>query len=178
MKKVINNLYLIAALVVIAGASCSKNNNNTTPPVVNFYMGGDAIGRPAVNTVFVTTPDKDNFNATIPSVVSAAFQAKFQTQLLTLNPGYTTNALTQTAAQFTGLLAVDVLNVSPTGTTTFFDGTNILTGRNLSDDVIHTELLLVFGGPDGMSNPTLTDDHVPANDKAFLTSFPYEAAPW
>jgi Domain of unknown function (DUF4331) len=111
-------------------------------------------------------------------VMAAAFQAKFKTQLLALNPGYTTNALTLTADQFTGILATDVLNVSPTAKTTFFDGTNVLTGRTLSDDVIHTELLLIFGGPAGTSNPTLTDDHVPANDKAFLTSFPYEAAPW
>jgi hypothetical protein len=141
-------------------------------------MGGDAMGRPAINTVFVTTADKDNFNATIPSVMSAAFQAKFKTQLLALNPGYTTNALTQTADQFTGLLATDVLNVSTTGKTTFFDGTNVLTGRALADDVIDVELLLIFGGPNGTSNPGLTSDHVSANDKAFLTSFPYLASPW
>ncbi|HMH23691.1 MAG TPA: DUF4331 family protein [Puia sp.] len=177
MKKVFTNLYLAAAIVVIAGASCKKDSNPTpTPP--SYYMGGDEVGRPAVATVFVATADKDNFNATIPSAMSAAYLAKFKTKLLALNTGYTTNALTLTADQFTGLLATDVLNVSASGTTTFFDGTNVLTGRNLSDDVIHTELLLIFGGPAGTSNPTLTDDHVPANDKTFLTSFPYEAAPW
>jgi hypothetical protein len=177
MKKIFKNLYLAAAVLVVAGASCKKDST-TTPPVVTYYMGGDAIGRPAINTVFVTTADKDNFNGTIPSVMGAAFQAKFKTQLLALNSGYTTNALTLTADQFTGLLSTDVLNVSPTAKTTFFDGTNVLTGRALADDVIHTELLLVFGGPAGTSNPTLTDDHVPANDKAFLTSFPYMASPW
>jgi len=97
-----------------------------------------------------------------------------------LNPGYTTNALTQNAATFTGLLSTDVLNVTTSNTTptTFFDGTNVLTGRNPGDDVINTELLLIFGGPTGASNPTLTNDHVDANDKAFLSTFPYLAAPF
>jgi hypothetical protein len=95
-----------------------------------------------------------------------------------LNAGYTTNALGQNAATFTGLLATDVLGVSSTGVTTFFDGTNVLTGRTLSDDVIDVELLLIFGGPTGASNPGLTKDNVNANDKAFSTSFPYLAAAW
>ena len=96
---------------------------------------------------------------------------------MALNPGYSTNALGQTAAQFSGLLATDVLNVSTNGKTTFFDGTNVLTGRALADDVIDVELLLMFGGPMGSSNPGLTSDRVSANDKAFLTTFPYLATP-
>jgi hypothetical protein len=173
MKKLLNTRYLLAAFVLIAAASCSKNSTPINTPTV-YYQGGDEVGRPGIATVFVTTPDKDNFNATIPSVMGAAFQSKFQTQLLALNPGYTTNALTLTAAQFTTVLATDVLNVSASGATTY--GT--LTGRGLSDDVIHTSLVLIFGGPDGTSNPGLNDDHVPANDKAFLSTFPYLASPW
>jgi len=65
-----------------------------------------------------------------------------------------------------------------TGITTFFDGTNILTGRALADDVIDVELLLIFGGPTGASNPGLTSDNVNTNDKPFLTSFPYLASAW
>jgi hypothetical protein len=115
---------------------------------------------------------------TIPSMMGASYQATFQSRLLALNAGYTTNALGQTAAQFTGLLATDVLGVSKTGTTTFFDGTNVLTGRALADDVIDVELLLIFGGPTGGSNPSLTTDNVDANDKTFSASFPYLASAW
>ncbi|MFM2362548.1 MAG: hypothetical protein RLZZ316_1450, partial [Bacteroidota bacterium] len=57
------------------------------------------------------------------------------------------------------------------------DGTNVLTGRALADDVIDISLLLIFGGPSGTSNPGLTKDNVAANDKAFLSSFPYLATP-
>jgi hypothetical protein len=84
--------------------------------------------------------------------------------------------LGQDATAFTTLLSNDVLNVATSGKTTFFDGENVLTGRQLSDDVIDVELLLIFGGPDGSENPGLTSDNVDGNDKEFLTSFPYLAA--
>ena len=99
---------------------------------------------------------------------------------MALNTGYTTNLLGLDAATFTGVLATDVLTASTTGPTTFYDGVaaNTLSGRNLTDDVIDVELILIFGGPTGGSNPALTSDHVNGNDKTFLASFPYEAAPW
>lgn len=175
-----NKLKIFSALLIsgtVILASCSKDDNPV--PATVYYEQQDQMARPGINTVFVISADKDAFNKTIPSNMGTAFQAKFQTQLLTvLNPGYTTNALTQTAAQFTTLLATDVLNVSLTAPTTFFDGTNVLTGRKLDDDVIDVELLLIFGGPTGASNPTLTKDNVNSNDKAFLATFPYLAAPF
>ncbi|MEO5591046.1 MAG: DUF4331 family protein [Chitinophagaceae bacterium] len=177
MKKSFLHISLAVAGLLITFASCKKDD--TTPPAaVVYYESGDQMARPAIATVFVDATEKDKFNGTIPSAMGAAFQAKFKTKLLALNPGYTTNALTQTADQLTGLLATDVLNVSTTGATSFYDGTNLLTGRTLSDDVIDTELLLLFGGPAGSSNPGLTKDNVNANDKVFLTAFPYLASPW
>ncbi len=156
-------------------SACSKKDS--TPAATVYYKQQDQMGRPAINTVFnVSAADKEAFNVTVPSAMQAAFQAKFQSRLLALYPGYTTNALTLDAATFTTVLSNDVLNVSTTGKTTFFDGTNVLTGRALNDDVIHTELLLIFGGPAGTSNPGLSNDNVPANDVAFSATFPYLAA--
>jgi hypothetical protein len=117
------------------------------------------------------------FNTTVPSAMSAAFASKFKTKLLALNAGYTTNLLGLTADQFTGVLVTDVLNASTTAPTSFYDGTNVLTGRALADDVIDVELTLIFGGPTGAANPGLTSDHVNGNDKAFSASFPYLATP-
>ena len=168
----------LSALLVVIIAIASCNKSDTTVATV-YYKQQDQMGRPAINTVFnVSAADKDSFNVTKPSAMTAAFQAKFQARLLGLNPGYTTNLLGLTAAAFTGVLAVDVLGVSTTGVTTFYDGTNVLTGRTLTDDVIDVELILIFGGPAATLNPGLTSDHVNANDKVFLTAFPYEAAPW
>lgn len=182
--KLISGCLLSAFLVF----NCSKNDvpgngqgiyNN--PNLSGTYVQEDQMGRPAVNTVFVSASSKDDFNTTTPANQSAAFQSMFETNLLGLSPAYSNggmNALGQDAAAFTGLLATDVLNVSLDGTTTFYDGTNVLTGRALADDVITVELLLIFGGEDFTENPTLSNDNVDANDKPFLASFPYLASPW
>jgi hypothetical protein len=168
-------LSLLAASLVLA--SCDKDD----APVDTFdtsgtYTQNDQMARPAVNTVFVNSARKNEFNTTVPSAMNGAFNAQFQTVLT--NYGYTTNALGMNKATFAGVLVTDVLNVKMSGTTTFFDGTNVLTGRALADDVIDTELLLIFGGAAGTSNPGLTKDNVNANDKAFSASFPYLAAPF
>ncbi len=167
--------------------NCSNNDDNQiiypeTPDFIGTYMQEDQMGRPAVNTVFVSSSSKDMFNVTTPSMQNAAYQSMFETNLTALSPAYAnpgdTNALGLDAATFTGLLATDVLNVSLDAPTTFYDGTNVLTGRNLSDDVITVELLLIFGGEDFSENPGLSNDNVDANDKPFLSSFPYLASPW
>lgn len=178
-------LSAIAVMVSLVAFNCSKNETSDVDESADFaarnvagvYVQEDQMARPAINTVFVSSGSKDLFNVTIPSEQSS-FQASFEARLLALNPAYTVNALGLDATTLTTILATDVLTVSLVGTTTFFDGPNVLTGRALADDVIDTELLLIFGGPDGTANPTLTTDFVDANDKAFLTSFPYAASPW
>ncbi len=182
MKK--NLVYTIIGLCAITFtlSACHKDKDiNAADPNTGkvFSLVGDQVGRPGIATVFVAAADKDNFNGTIPSLMGTAYQSKIQAQLQAYNGGnYTTNLLGLSASQFSGVLATDVLNVSTTGKTTYYDGTNVLTGRTLSDDVIDVSLTLVFGGPTGGSNPALTSDHVAHNDKPFLTSFPYEASPW
>jgi hypothetical protein len=174
-----NNIKLFLAVLVsgtlILGA-CKKNDS---PAATVYYQQQDGFGRPAINTVFNGAADKDAFNTTTIAAMGAIYQPKFLAKLMALNPGYTTNALTFNASTFTGALATDVLNVSLTGNTKFFTSTtDYLTGRGLADDVIDNELTLIFGGPTGGDNAALTSDHVDANDKAFLSTFPYEAAPW
>jgi hypothetical protein len=177
MKIKLKYLAMIAflALSTIFFACDDDDDNNMAVNII--YEQEDQMARPAINTVFVASGEKDVFNTTTPAAQGAAFASKFKDRLLALNPGYTTNLLGLDATTFTGVLATDVLTVSLTSPTTFYDGTNVLTGRKLDDDVITVELILLFGGPDAMSNPGLTDDHVDANDKAFLTAFPYLASP-
>lgn len=167
------NYFLSLSMIVSIGAC---KNDDPEPPKV--YSQEDHMARPAINTVFVGTGEKDTFNQTIPSLGASTWASKFNTKLLALNPGYTTNLLGLNSTAFTGVLATDVLTASLSGPTTFYDGTNVLTGRKLDDDVITVELILIFGGPTGGSNPGLIDDHVNANDKAFSATFPYLASPW
>lgn len=175
--------FIFSLTFILVG--CSNNDNNVLPMGPDFsgtFVQKDQMGRPAVNTVFVSSASKDEFNVTVPSQQGAKFQSMFETNLTALSPAYANtgdkNALGLDAATFTGLLATDVLNVTLDGKTTFYDGTNVLTGRALADDVITVELLLIFGGEDFSENPSLSNDNVDANDKTFLTSFPYLASPW
>jgi len=162
----------------------NNGGGNNEPDFSGVYAQQDQMGRPAVNTVFVSSSSKNMFNTTIPTQQSAAFQSMFQTNLEALSPAFANpgdmNALGQDSAAFTTLLATDVLNLSLDGETTFYNPNSgaLLTGRALADDVITVELLLIFGGEDFTENPTLSNDNVDANDKPFLTSFPYLAAPW
>jgi Domain of unknown function (DUF4331) len=167
-----NRLNKIFSLLGIASAlfitGCDKDDDmKDNFDTSGTYTQADQMARPAINTVFV--------NTTVPSMMNEAFNAQFQSVLTGF--GYSTNALGMDKATFAGALVTDVLNVKTNGTTTFFDGTNVLTGRALADDVIDTELLLIFGGAMGTSNPGLTKDNVNGNDKAFLTTFPFMAAP-
>jgi hypothetical protein len=173
----LNNIILSTTLlVVLATTGC----NDDDAPGDNFdtsgtYTQNDQMARPAVNTVFVGSARKNEFNTTVPSAMNAAFNAQFQSVLT--NFGYSTNILGLDKPTFAGVLVTDVLNVKMNGTTTFYDGTNVLTGRALADDVITTELILIFGGATGASNPGLRDDNVNMNDKAFLGTFPFLATP-
>jgi hypothetical protein len=180
MKSIQYKRFFATLVIAISFVGCSDDDSvpNNNVDFSGTYVQEDQMGRPAINTVFVGSGSKDAFNTTTPSAMGGAFQSAFQSRLLALNAGYTTNLLGLDATTFTSVLATDVLGVSTTGTTTFYDGTNVLTGRRLADDVIDVELILIFGGPDATANPGLTSDHVNSNDKAFLTSFPYLASPW
>lgn len=192
MKTLLNIKNIVTVLLIsLLAFNCSNDDDSmniggnpmpTEPDFSGIYTQKDQMGRPAVNTVFVSSTSKDMYNVTPPSQQGAAFQSMFQANLMALSPAYAnpgdTNALGLDAATFTGLLATDVLNLSLDGTTTFYDGTNVLTGRALADDVITVELLLIFGGEDFSENPTLSNDNVDANDKPFSASFPYLASAW
>jgi hypothetical protein len=176
-----NNLkYLMIAAIfgyTFTLTACKDDDDDNMMPSSATYEQEDQMARPAINTVFVSSGEKDMFNTTTPSQMGGAFASKFNDKLLALNAGFTTNLLVLDAPTFTSVLATDVLTVALDGPTTFYDGTNVLTGRKLNDDVITVELILIFGGPDATENPGLTDDHVDMNDKSFLSSFPYLATP-
>lgn len=121
----------------------------------------DRMGRPAINTVFVHTPDrKDLFNSTQPRTDRQLFNEDVVSTLLALgNDQATADALAS-------VLLPDLLTFDTTKPSAF------LNGRNLDDDVIDAELGLII------ANPLFPkSDGVNANDVPFLTTFPYMAEP-
>ena len=154
-----------------------------------------------MNTVFSGSGDvKDSFNTSVVSrrndtiLYPSNFQRTFEETLelyhdiygdaLGLELDYETNILGLDALDFTRLLAnFDALQVAPNAPTTYFDGTNIFTGRTLGDDVIDISLTLMFGGTTGTrfdgnnGTPQLTTDGVDVGDRDLTLPFPYMEAP-
>lgn len=171
------------------GPDCPPCEDGEGIDFSGIYVQEDQVGRPAVARLFVTLALRDDYNTTIPSQMQALFQADMQANLLALNPDYETNGgngFGQDAETFTTMISRDVLWVAQTGSATFYDGIRTLTGRKLGDDVMDLYLRLIFGGPDFENplndgtdgQPLLISDGVDANDKPFLSSFPYLAPPF
>ena len=133
----------------------------------------DRMGKPALNTVLIGSGSKDAYNATNPAGDVAAWSDEFEANLLFLS-GLDGSGYTEAEAEFvTSLLLPDVLTLDTTSTAGFT--TAPLNGRQLAEDVIDFELLVVTGGLGANGSPVLTSDCVDANDVPFLATFPYLA---
>jgi len=179
---------IFTVIIALVATSCSLNEDagiKDQEVVTGFdgtFIQEDRVGRPAITTALITPNRKDAFNLAVTKDLNMLFKSDIEAELRKISPALAgtedKNALGQDAKVLANLLATDVLNVSLVGKTTFFDGTNVLTGRTLDDDVLDTELLLIFGGEGGKENPTLTTDNVKNNDKDFQKVFPYLPTPW
>tara|TARA_R110000868_G_scaffold392696_1_gene663473 strand:+ start:222 stop:902 length:681 start_codon:yes stop_codon:yes gene_type:complete len=224
--KLSNLIYAFSYLVAISFfTSCNNDDDDMAmmPEMKADFSGTyaqvDHMGRPGINTVLsADNATKDMQNRTLPANMAATFQAGFEARLeayhdvyaniLGADPAavnYENNILGLTAAQLTGYLAADVLDVAPNLPTTYFnpgtdfdmdgrilvpDGDEVaLTGRTLQDDVIDVSLILLFGGMegnrfsgqdtngDGMADlPRLTSDGVGITASP-TTTFPYLGNP-
>ncbi len=189
----------IAVLLTITITSCGNDDdgmmNENQVDFSGIYVQKDQMGRPGINTVLSGSSSiKNDFNVTIPSEQTAKFQPLFLDQAVALHAAfgveYENNILGLDATTLTTILATDVLQVAPNEPTTYYDGTNVLTGRNLTDDVIDVSLILLFGGQngdrfngqdtngDGMADlPILVTDGVSNTGETPMNTFPYLEAP-
>ncbi|MGH2475087.1 MAG: DUF4331 family protein, partial [Candidatus Limnocylindrales bacterium] len=133
------------------------------------YRQVERMGRPAINTVFNTTnAEKEAFNRLDPASDRAVAYGNVVGVLdaidnvLEVNgaPSYTDTQIRDLAK----VLVPDTLTVK------LGDAAGFLNGRRLADDVIDAEFSV-------LTNGNVDSDGVDANDKAFLSTFPYAAAP-
>ena len=167
------------------------------------YVQQDIAGRPAINSVFnISGPLQDAFNRAAVSsrgaqdVISGSsnltFPQVFKDNIDLYFVGYSlneapvsfqTNVLGFDALGFAEFLATtDALQLAADGPTTYRSSDLWFTGRKLSDDVMDTTLLLLYGGAegdrfDGVNGPMLISDGVGIGNRVFLTDFPYLEAP-
>jgi hypothetical protein len=148
-------LLLVTALSSVA--ACSDDDGNG-PAAFREATQVERFGLPAIATVFIPSDQKDAYNQAAPAGDRATFR-QFVVDVLTAfgNPDPD------------GLADALQPDIQPINTS---QESGFLNGRRLQDDAITAELGLIFG-----ANADLNDDHVDANDRAFLTSFPYLAAP-
>lgn len=145
------------------------------------FIQEDQMGRPATNILFNKIEFRDSLNVTLPYLMKDQFKEIFEQRIFELDTSFTTNVLGLTAGEMAEIFSADVLWVSETGITSYNNGTEILTGRALGEDVMDSNLLWMFGGPDGTKNnddPNLVSDNVDENDAEFLSVFPYLAPPF
>jgi Domain of unknown function (DUF4331) len=146
------------------------------------WRAGDQMGRPAINTVFNPTADKDLFNRTPPSKQATAYNGKFRNNVINGlkffssldSEGAYSNAQ---AAALADVLIPDVLVYSRSSTLPA-----PLNGRGLADDVIDVELNVTTGGdPLGLFADRNATGAVPGDGVGphtdYLSRFPYLGRP-
>ena len=150
-----------SALLLLGASACEDDDNGMMGPGEDeTFTQNDRFGLPAINTVFIPTAQKQDFNRAVP----ANDDAQFRDEVLA-----TLSAFGVVGAPAEGLADAVLPDIQPIDTSV---PTAFLNGRKPTDDVITGELMLIFG-----ANADLNDDHVDANDKAFLATFPYLAEP-
>ncbi len=189
------------------GTTTSSTTSTATPPAPpTIGTQIDRMGRPAINTALNHAFDstaaagtaKDAYTqASDPTMWNATFAPELAKNLAILDaldtvcgnqpPGYT--AATVAAGSYgtlAGALAGDALWLNTAGTTCgayLAVEANALNlepntdcgGRALGYDVIDVSYSVLAAG--SLASPPPVSDGVPANDVAFLTTFPYLAAP-
>ena len=163
----IHRLLPLLAFGALIVAGCEESPAPVTGPRIEAsrlhhqeFRQEDRFGLPAIATVFIPTALKDAYNEAAPAGDQANFKSLIVAKLMAFGQdAASANALA-------GALSPDIQPIDLSRPSGF------LNGRKLDDDVITAELHLIFG-----SNAALNDDHVDANDKPFLATFPYLAGP-
>lgn len=167
------------------------------------FVQQDIAGRPAVNAVLnVNGALRDAFNLSavsargVQDVISGydalTFPMVFNQNIDNYFVGYSidgasvsfqANVLGFDAEGFATFMAqTDALQLAAEGSTTYQSTDTWFTGRQLTDDVMDTTLLLLYGGPEGdrfngTNGPMLISDGVGIGDRIFSSEFPYLEAP-
>ena len=180
-------LHLNTNAIVIAIPNSMLPNAINVWATTSWYDGtkwnaADQMGRPAINTVFNPSADKNLFNATPPSQQRTASGGKFFNNVVNTLKLYSSldseGAYSQ--AQAEALASVLIPDVLPYSRTSMLPAP--LNGRALSNDVIDVELNVTTGGDplNLFANRDATgavpgDGVGPHTD--YLATFPYLGVP-
>ena len=190
-----------ALLALVLATGCNDNGSTAMGPAdlaksdgngAKIYDQGEFLVNPLVSEVTIVKANHDAYNRTMPYAPTAFRQ---ETEQFIVGVAGRPLAYAQTVAGVlyaqSDMLIVDSSKPASTaGWLTWalgpaYDGKNPgWGGRKLADDVVDIGLVAIFSSllsPAGAScapfQLPLCTDNVPANDKPFLGTFPYLAAP-
>lgn len=200
--KIIGCAATLLGAALLAGCGGSHDNGNSgsnpgNPPLgaPHVYAQIDRLSRPAINEVFATVAnDRHAVNHTLHSPIDDVGPNGLAGDIQTFMTGTAgrSQAITSAVIQ---VIVPDVMRVDlsqPTTQAAYLGvETNGVTGskfggRALTDDVIDTDLGIIFGNTiptlglapdDGKEIPGLTTDNVGYDKHCTLTTFPYVGAP-
>ena len=169
---------IVIELPITALTGASSSNTGVIRAWATTSRGGAQVDRmaiPAINTALIPSGQKDAFNQGTPATDADNFRAMAQGQIEGLRAAVLPVLGAEnggplgdlTAEQVAGALIPDIVTID------FASDVAFPNGRRLADDVVDAALGIVLnrGGAAGVA------DAIGANDKPFLSSFPYLAAP-
>ena len=173
----------LAAAVLLGAAACDDDGDivaaTTTVDANRVYNQIERIGNPLVSEVFLEKRDHGFHNSGTPSTDVANFKPKLEAFVRNV-----AGRSTQVQTTLSTVLLPDMLVVQtdkPAGGAGWLTWAlaNGYGGRTLKDDVVDAGLAALFGPLLSTANqtPALASQHLPTNDKPFLATFPYLAAP-
>jgi hypothetical protein len=169
----------LAALALVAIGCGSDDDGPAGPNFNRVYTQVERLGNPLVSEVTVAKARHGLYNTGRPSTDAATFGPDLTAFVKTVAGREDAVAATLNAVLFPDMLIVQTNKAPNTAgwlTWALADGYG---GRKLTDDVVDAGLAAIFGSLLSTKNvsPGLSTDNIDANDKPFLSTFPYLAAP-
>lgn len=178
-------LAALALLPALAACSDDDETGTTSPDTfapVGFdrtYQQIERLGNPLVSEVFLAKRNHGFHNKGAPSTDVANHADEVRAFVATVAGRNATVQNTIAQVLLPDMLIVQTDRAANTAGWLSWALANGYGGRRLADDVVDAGLAAIFGPLLNAQNvtPPLTSDNVNANDKPFLTAFPYLADP-
>lgn len=173
-------LALALVTATLSLAACGDDDNSiTAPDNVRVYNQVERLGNPLVSEVTLAKRNHGFHNKGMPSTDAANHAAELKSFVKSVAGREDDVANTLAAVLLPDMLIVQVDKSGTTAGWLTWALANGYGGRKLTDDVVDAGLAAIFGSllsPRNVS-ASLATDNVNANDKPFLSTFPYLAAP-
>jgi hypothetical protein len=177
---------LLSALAIAALTGCSDDDTTAAGPDLlpptgfnRVYTQVERLGNPLVSEVFLAKRNHGFHNKGAPSTDVASHAAEIRSFVATVAGRNTTVQNTLASVLLPDMLIVQTNRAANTAGWLSWALADGYGGRRLADDVVDAGLAAIFGPLLSPNNttPALASDNVNANDKPFLTTFPYLADP-